>query len=301
MKKISLMLCLFLVFLNGYAQETIPWVESLPIAKIQARSQDKMILMVWEGATKYPLPVLLKDERGRNVVIDNLFETPQLNELLWQYFVPVVVGDESYADLFYEIEGKRPQSYIDKFNDDTLKILDVNGNILGTSGAYTELLNLDKFIAKYGFETSYIKQELMNYKLKKDFYTSFYLASKYVDFSLLVNENVRSEILKLSDIYFAESEAFLMAEEASDKNTLLQRVELTKLKQDLIKNRSRKVLRRLKKIEESQIEKVNQPLVTFLYYTAYRLLNDKEKFQPLESSISLLNLKQTQLIVNINR
>ncbi|SHG48888.1 hypothetical protein SAMN05444148_0254 [Winogradskyella jejuensis] len=295
------MLCLFLVFLNGYAQETIPWVESLPIAKIQARSQDKMILMVWEGATKYPLPVLLKDERGRNVVIDNLFETPQLNELLWQYFVPVVVGDESYADLFYEIEGKRPQSYIDKFNDDTLKILDVNGNILGTSGAYTELLNLDKFIAKYGFETSYIKQELMNYKLKKDFYTSFYLASKYVDFSLLVNENVRSEILKLSDIYFAESEAFLMAEEASDKNTLLQRVELTKLKQDLIKNRSRKVLRRLKKIEESQIEKVNQPLVTFLYYTAYRLLNDKEKFQPLESSISLLNLKQTQLIVNINR
>ncbi|TCK66828.1 hypothetical protein DFQ05_2112 [Winogradskyella wandonensis] len=301
MKRISVILCAFLVWYNSFSQEIIPWVESLPIAKIQARSENKMILMVWEGATEYPMPVLIKDERGKDILIDNLFETPQLNELLWQYFVPVVVGDESYADWFLDIKDKRSQAYIDKFNDDSLKVIDVNGNILGTSGAYTELLDLTKFITKYGFETSYIKQELLNYHQEKNFYSAFYLASKYVDFSLLVNEKVRSEILDLSDIYFSEAKDFISSENRSDDKAQLQRIDLLKLKQELIKNRPRKVLRRLKKIDDLEIEKVNEPLATFLYYTAFRLLNDTEKFQRLESSISLLNLKQAQLIVNINR
>ncbi|MFD1063356.1 hypothetical protein ACFQ1Q_08855 [Winogradskyella litorisediminis] len=276
------------------------WLVSLPIAKLRARESNKMILMVWENASKYPLPIVVRSENGKNVFIDNLFAEPKLSELLSQYFILVKVSDEVYAHLFAEIDGKRKQSYIDKFNDDTLKVMDANGNIVGTSGAYTELLNLSKFIFKYGLETSYIKQEITNYQRNKDFYSTFYLASKYIDYSILINDKVRSEILALSDLYFQEARQFLSKGDSKDKNSLSQRLYFTQLKQELVKGKSRKVLRALKKYE-APIEEVNIALVIFLRYTAYRLENDIELFKTLEKEISLLNLKQAQLIVNINR
>lgn len=306
MKKIILVaLCFFTLHGNLTAQNNVEldttWYTSLSIAKILARNSDKMVLMVWDGATKYPLPVVVKDENGKSVFIKNLFEAPILMAYLKDYFVPVRIGDEVYADLFYEIEGRRNQAYIDKFNDDTLKVMDANGNILGTSGANTEVVNLSKFIAKYSLDTSYLKQEILNYQNSKDFYSTFYLASKYIDYSLLVGDDVRSEVLKLSDIYFDEAKMLLNLETFSDKDALMQRLLLTQLKQDLIRNKPRKIFRQLKKIEEGQIEKVNLPLVSFLKYTAYRLQNNVEEFKVLESEISLLNLKQAQLIVNLNR
>ena len=93
----------------------------------------------------------------------------------------------------------------------------------------------------------------------------------------------------------------LNQENPEDNTVLLQRVLLTKMKKDLIRNKPRKVLRQLKKLEGVAIEKVNQPLLNFAYYTAYRLQNNQDKFQPLEKEISLLNLKRTQKIIEINR
>lgn len=306
MKYILMVLCVFVLGQNLYAQENFStadkddWLVSLPIAKLRARQSNKMVLMVWEAASKYPLPVVVKNVQGKFSYVDNLFAAPQLIKLLEEYFVLVKVKDEVYAHLLDEIEGKRKQSYIDKFNDDTLKVMDANGNILGTSGAYTEVLNLSKFIVKYALETSYIQQEIINYQKSKDFYSAFYLASKYVDYSLLVSDKVRDQILELSDLYFDEARTLLTQSNLSDKNSLSQRLVLTELKQDLINDRPRRVLRLLRKLDEP-IEKVNTPLVAFLNYTAYRLQNDTEEFKKLESEISLLNLRQAQMIVNINR
>lgn len=301
MKKIIAVLLLTLLSQNTFSQAG-NWMESMDFAKRMARSQNKLILMVWEEATEYPLPVLIQVTNGRKVVLDNLFESKELNDLIWEYFVPVKISEEFYGDMLKEIKGKRRQSYIDSFSDDSLKILDANGNIIGTSGAFVELLNFTKFVLKYRLDTSYIKQEIFNYHTNKDFYSTFYLASKYLDFSLLVNQKVRSEILKLSDIYFAEAEALLNTDTTLDtKEGLQQRVLLTQMIQDLIKNKPRKVLRQLKKMSGNAITKNNKSLVKYLYYTSYKLLNDKEEFEPLEKEISLLNLRQAQLIVNLNR
>lgn len=301
MKKITIVLLLAFLSQNTFSQ-TGDWMESMDFAKRMARTQNKLILMVWEEATQYPLPILIQVTNGRDVVLENLFESEELNQLMWEYFVPVKINEALYEDMFNEIKGKRSQSYINDFNDDSLKIMDANGNIIGTSGGYVELLNFTKFVLKYRLDTSYLKQETLNYYNKKDFYSTFYLASKYIDYSLLVNEKARPEILKLSDIYFAEAIAILEKDQAlENKAELIQRIELTKLTQNLIKNKPRRVLRQLKKLEELEIKKVNKPLQSFLYYTSYRLLNDKENFQALEKEISLLNLKQAQLIVNLNR
>lgn len=296
-------ICVFILFVTQIVvTQQRDWLNSLELAKTFARSENKMILMVWNEATKYPFKAVVKNQKGKDIFLRNIFTSDAVLDMFWENFIPVMVNEEVYDALFIDIKGKRKLSYIDVFNDDSLKIMDANGTILGSSGANTEFLNVTKFIKKYSLNTSYLKQELFNYKIEKTFYSAFYLASKYVDYSLLVNDKVRSEILKLSDIYFKEAEIYLQKDKTlENKASLLQRIQLTVLKQDLITGKSKRVLRKLKTIEENSIADVNKPLLDFLKYTAYRLRNESEEFAKFEKKISLLNRKLTQRIVDINR
>ena len=288
MKKIICILLLFIYFQSSDSQIR-EWMSPLKFAQIKARSENKLILMAWKRSLEIPFPAIVKDENGKDIYIKNLFESPIINEFLWKSFILVEVDDDFYGELMEEIKGKRSQSYVDTFEDDSLKIMDANGNIIGTSGAFTEVLNLSKFVIKYNLNTSFLKQELINYDTNKEFYSAFYLASKYVDYSILVNDNVRDEILRLSDVYFAEAEQFLAEDKNLDnKKALYQRIKLIRLKQDLIKNKSGKVIRQINKID---LLEVNEPLKVFLLYTAYRLKNDVENFSVLENKLSLFNRK----------
>ncbi len=298
MKKIICILLLFIYFQSSDSQIR-EWMSPLKFAQIKARSENKLILMAWKRSLEIPFPAIVKDENGKDIYIKNLFESPLINEFLWKSFILVEVDDDFYGELMEEIKGKRSQSYVDTFEDDSLKIMDANGNIIGTSGAFTEVLNLSKFVIKYNLNTSFLKQELINYDTNKEFYSAFYLASKYVDYSILVNDNVRDEILRLSDVYFAEAEQFLAEDKNLDnKKALYQRIKLIRLKQDLIKNKSGKVIRQINKID---LLEVNEPLKVFLLYTAYRLKNDVENFSVLEKKLSLFNRKLSQSIVDLNR
>ena len=298
MKKIICILLLFIYFQSSDSQIR-EWMSPLKFAQIKARSENKLILMAWKRSLEIPFSAIVKDENGKDIYIKNLFESPLINEFLWKSFILVEVDDDFYGELIEDIQGKRSQSYIDTFEDDSLKIMDANGNIIGTSGAFTEVLNLSKFVIKYNLDTSFLKQELINYDNNKEFYSAFYLASKYVDYSILVNDNVRDEILRLSDVYFAEAEQFLAEDKNLDnKKALYQRIKLIRLKQDLIKNKSGKVIRQINKID---LLEVNEPLKVFLLYTAYRLKNDVENFSVLEKKLSLFNRKLSQSIVDLNR
>lgn len=298
MKKIICILLLFIYFQSSDSQIR-EWMSPLKFAQIKARSENKLILMAWKRSLEIPFPAIVKDKNGKDIYIKNLFESPLINEFLWKSFILVEVDDDFYGELMEEIKGKRSQSYVDTFEDDSLKIMDANGNIIGTSGAFTEVLNLSKFVIKYNLDTSFLKQELINYDNNKEFYSAFYLASKYVDYSILVNDNVRDEILRLSDVYFAEAEQFLAEDKNLDnKKALYQRIKLIRLKQDLIKNKSGKVIRQINKID---LLEVNEPLKVFLLYTAYRLKNDVENFSVLEKKLSLFNRKLSQSIVDLNR
>ena len=79
-----------------------------------------MILMVWEESTEYPLPIAAKDKNGKLVFIEDLFKANELNDLLWNYFIPIKVNETMYSDLFNKIEGKRSWRYINLFQDDSL-------------------------------------------------------------------------------------------------------------------------------------------------------------------------------------
>ena len=276
------------------------WMTNLEIAQKLALVQNKMVLMVWEESTNYPYHVLVNDDRGRTIFIQNLFEDQNLSPLIWEHFVPVIVSENQYADLYLEIKGKRKLSYIDKFNDDSIKILDVNGNILNATDFSENYENITELIKKYALNTELITPELIGYKEEKNFYSAYYLASKYLDFSLYVNTKIRPAIIDLANIYLNESKVFLETTVDKDKLMLVQRSELLKIQEYLILKRSRKAIKELKKMKADTIKNNNNTFVAFLYYTAFMSKGDSKNAELWKPKVSLVNLKKAQLIINLN-
>ncbi len=281
------------MFQLSFAQE---WLTSFEAAKRLAAIQDKLIIMVWEETSLYQYPVLIIYENDK-VQVQNLFNNEPLNSVLWEHFIPVIVPEYNYDQLYATIKGKRAQAYIDKFNDDSIKVMDSNGNIINTSYQYDEYLDIVKFIKTYALNTSFLKPEITTYSEQNNLYTTLRLATKYIDYAIFVNEVVRPEIINLSTIYLNETEAMIIDSEHDDTDDVLQRVSLLKLKQELILNKPKKVLRQLKRIDDVEIKDTNQEYVDFLYYTSYLLLKDENNASVWRSKLSLLNLKKANLII----
>ena len=298
MKRIILISLLSLFSIStGFAQE---WMTNLDIAKRLARVQNKLLFVMWEESMEYDFPVVYKDDNGIMYFTD-LFQDESINQVLWDYFVPVVLYETTYEDLFSEIENVRSDKYIQRFQDDGIKIMDANGNIVNTGYFDSEPFNISEFIDRYSLNTTFLKAQLWNYWKKKSFNTAFALGAKYQDFAILVNKGVRKEITELADIYLDETRRLLEKEEIENKIGFRQRLDLLNLKRDLILNKPRKVLRKLKKIDPESINSINDPLFAFLHYCSHTLLDNQTEAASWKSEVSLLDLKKTTLIYNINR
>lgn len=292
---------LVLFFLSSVGQITAQqWMRSLEIARKLALVQNKMVLMVWEESTYYDYPVVVQDNRGRYLVIPNLFSDEKLSPLIWENFVPVIVNEDEYADLYLKIKGKRKQSYIDKFNDDSIKIMDINGNILNVNKYTEELQDITKLIDGYALNTQFISNELTNYYKQQSFYSAYFLASKYLELTLYTREDIRSNIVDLFNIYLKEAIQFAQNAKSDGKASLLYRCELLNIQQYLYLERPKKVLRMLKKLEKSEVTENNEVLLAFLYYTANKCLKDDEDAEVWKSKVSSLNLKKAENIINLN-
>ncbi len=299
MKKTVIFLMLILSAINfSQAQE---WMTSLEIGKRLALVQNKMIFAVWEDVTLDAYPVLVNNNQG-NPILVNLFENERLNEIIWEYFVPVIISESNYQDLYNDIKDKRKESYRLKFNDDSIKIMDPNGNILNANASNDnyKLLNISSFIAKYSIDTSFLQQDLISYSTENNFTTAFYLASKYIDFASLNDMQIRSEIIGLSNIYLNEARHHLESGDSDSNLVSSQAMNLIRIKQQLVLNRPKKVLRQLKKLNKPEIHRVNEALYNFLHYTSFELLKDEKNAALWRNKVSLVDLKKAKLIVNNN-
>ena len=299
MKNTLLKLLLVVLMVNTTSAQE--WMKNLEVAQALATVQNKMVLMVWEETTSYQYPVIVKDSKGRTILINNLFEDEDVSPLIWEHFVPVIVSEYRYADLYEKIKDKRSQKYMDKFNDDSIKIMDINGNILNVDYLTEELQNITTLIERYSINTAFISQELKDYKQDKNFYSAYFLASKYLDLSMYVNKDVREDVVELSNIYIEEAKRLVGKEKQDEQEALLQRCDLLELHEELLLKRPKKVIRQLKRLKEEEIVESNKPFIAFLYYTAYMSDYKSEEAEEWKSQISSVNLKKAQLIINLNR
>ncbi len=293
---------IILIFLIAFSTNNIcnaqEWFTSFDIAKRLALVQDKMLLVMWQNTLDYPYPVRLVDN-NISVVID-LNENDEVNSLIWEHFVPVILLESNYEKLYNEAKDTRSVIYLDKLKDDSIKIMDINGNILNTRYNSAEAENLSQLINRYGLKTSFLKQELINYNKKVNVTTSFNLASKYLDYALFVQKKVKPEIISLANIYFNEAKMYLENGDLENKNAFFQRIELLKIKEELILNNPKKAKRVLRKIKAPAIDKINESLYSFLNYTIFKLLNDEKNAALLKSKLSSVDLKKAELIINSN-
>ncbi|MEO5787474.1 hypothetical protein [Gelidibacter sp.] len=298
MKKLLLFLTLSITASNFCMSQE--WLTSFEAAKRIALVQNKFLFMIWEDAAAIPYPVIMSDENGNEVLISNLFDYDQINGIIWDYFVPVKVNESLYADLYDQIKGSRSRSYVAQFEDDNIKIMDANGNIVNTSMSPEAYFNLSKFVSKYALNTSFLNAELKNYLLQKDFGTAYRLASKYMDYAILVDKTVRPDIINLAEIYLDEADKFLLDDSATNKTTFEQKSSMLRLSKYLLLNRPNKVLRQLKKFKPSEIDDANQSLLSYLYHTSYQLKKDEGNAELWKAKVSEVDLRKSQLITNIH-
>lgn len=294
MKRFILLVLICLSSMTSMSQE---WMTNLDIAKRLAMVQDKMLLMIWEDASMGRYPVSVYDENGKKIYVRDLFENELINKLIWEHFVPVVVSESVYSEWYDEIKNQRSVQYMMKFEDDTLKVMDVNGNILNIEEPYYEILNISEFIARYYLDTTYLKGELLNYSKQKDVYTTFRLAAKYIDLCIFVNPEVKDEMLKLSSIYLNSAKRFLTTDVVEDKQVLEEKIALQELKQFLIEDRPRRVLRELKKASFSTEDSANKSMIAFLNFTAHLLLKDEENASAWRDQLTTNEIKKANIIL----
>ena len=298
MKRCMFILMLFLVSSNLCLSQE--WLTSLDVAKRVALVQDKFLFMIWEEASLIPYPVIMNDEKDNLILFDNLFENEEINQLIWKNFVPVKVNEALYSELYDQIKNTKSQSYIAQFEDDNIKIMDANFNIVSTSISPEAYFNLSKFMNIYALNTSFLNTDLRNYSEHKNFNTTLRLASKYMDYAILVGEKAREDIVNLADRYLDEADRYLLQSDLDNKLTFQRKIDLMRLSKYLILNRPKKVIRTLKKFDKSELDETNESLINFLYYTSYRLLKDDKKAQQWLDKVSTLNLKKAELITKIH-
>ncbi len=295
-KKILLVLLLIVTTCNvSFSQE---WLTSLEVAKKLALIQNKMIFAVWEDMSYDPYLVVIDDPKEGLRVVD-LFANDDHNKIIWEYFVPLLIPEYKYEDLLDDIKEKRNLNYMQKFNDDNIKIMDANGNILNTNSSQNKFYytNLSSILENYALNTSFLKQELDSYSYNQNFTTSFRLAAKYLDFAIFANKSLKMEIAELSDIYLQEAISNLEISDLANKQAIEQKIELLKIKKYVILNKPKKAFRMLKKLDDSQIDSINRSLFAFLNYATFRLLNKVEESMKWQNEVSLADLKKIKYII----
>lgn len=301
MKKAILISMFVLTVSVCNAQE---WFTSFEVAKSLALVQNKMLFVIWEGDLENVYPVVINDDKRKKTVFANLMENEIISRMIWDNFVPVKLPEYKYEEFSNQVKKTRGLKYFDKLIDYSIKIMDVNGNILNTTGIekyYTidsgNYLDFNDFIKRYSLNTSYLNTELKNYSEDKNFTTAFRLATKYLDFAIFVDKELKPEIIALANIYFDESKRYLTESDIDNKISLLQKNELYQIKEFLILNQPKKALRQIKRLDVEMIDSINKPLFAFLNYTAFKLLNKEENAVLWENEISLIDLKKSELII----
>ncbi|TPV35536.1 hypothetical protein FJ651_01085 [Paucihalobacter ruber] len=272
-------------------------MSNLKVAQNLALVQNKMVLMIWEEETFNNYPVVVVNNNNQKIVLNNLFEELELNKAIWEYFIPVVVSEYVYDDLYDKIKNKRPQSYIDKLSDASLKVMDIHGNIVNVTMPYDDEFNLSQIIQDYAFNTEFLAQELRNYKDNKNFLTAYFLASKYLDFAASNKAKVRPNIINLAKIYMKEAEDLLPMESINKQDEFAQRLEMLQLQADLLEGKAPRVIRILKKMDKGTIYESNKTFQAFLNYTAHKIRRDNEQAAVWKSQVSSINLNKADTII----
>lgn len=162
-------------------------------------------------------------------------------------------------------------------------VIDPNGEIVASDVGYKSKVDLIKYLKKYMLNTSFLNREMVSYFQNENFASTFRLAKKYMDYSLLVDNEVKNEFYTLADIYLNKSSKLV-----TNQPKFEEKLALLEMTIDVYRGNHKRVSRKLSKTKEEDIDAINKCDFYFLNYCISR--NDEDEDQAL---VWLDKLKQT--------
>ncbi|SFD17772.1 thioredoxin family protein [Algibacter pectinivorans] len=203
-------------------------------------------------------------------------------KLLMKNFVPVKINIDLNKELAlkYEVKGIP-----------FIFIMDGNGEVIYKQMSYKTKSEVITMLNKYRLDMSYLAPFLTSFYKKKSFSSSFRLGLKYNDFSLFLDEDIRRDVLLLSNQYFDISKKLLKKSNLNNKKDFLQQIALYKVKERLILNKFNKAKKLLSKFKEEDIANINRSFYYRLNYISSKKAEDSSN-----ENLWLKKLSETDMI-----
>ena len=202
---------------------------------------------------------------------------PQVNNVLENY-IKVKID----IDLHQNIASRYGISSIPN-----MFIMDGNGMVVYSFMGYQDADQLKNELIKFAFSTEYLSGELVNYYKMKCYNTSLRLSLKYLDYSLMVENEVKDEIINLSDSYLDIAKRDLSKK---DENYIekKQRLDLVSMFDLAYEKKFEKLSKKLSEINEKDVVESNKDYYNFLKYILDKALSKgdlpllEEKYKNIE-------------------
>jgi thiol-disulfide isomerase/thioredoxin len=255
MKKITI---LVLVLVSQLCNAT--WITSFEEGQKLAVATNKFMVVdfwaTWCGPCK-KMDMDSWSEQDVNFVLEN--------------YVPVKIDIDENKELAtkYNVNGI-PNIFI----------MDPNGKVVYSFLGYKTANELKKELKKFALSTKFLSVELTYFFKNNGFSTATRLGQKYLDYAILVDNKIKSEIIGLSDAYFSEARKNLSKKD-EDYFERKQKMELLELYRFAYNNNFSKLDKKINDINEVEIIENNLGYYYFLKYISSKALK-KEDFAAID-------------------